>query len=153
MDRSRDKDVDQSEVYDRFEENRETIGREELEQVLDGFEEKVEQIKQSAGPAFVRKAIGHARLFYRLLEAWWQDRRNVPWKTITAIGAVLLYFINPFDLVPDMIPVLGMMDDATMIYIGFSLIQDDLIDFAIDRGLDLESFGIDLDQPRPTISS
>jgi uncharacterized membrane protein YkvA (DUF1232 family) len=145
-------DFDRSQVEEEFEETRETIGREELGEVMDSFQEKVEQIKQSSGPRFVRRAIGHAKLFYKLLEAWWTDRRNVPWKTITAIGAVLLYFINPFDIVPDMIPVVGLMDDATMIYIGFSMVQEDLIDFARDRGLDLKSFGIDPEEPRPPVT-
>lgn len=156
MDQQRDEtasgEFDRSRVEEEFEETRETIGREQLGEVMESFEDKIQRIKQSSGPRFVRRAIGHAKLFYKLLEAWWTDRRNVPWKTITAIGAVLLYFINPFDIVPDMIPVVGLIDDATMIYLGFSLVQDELIEFAHSRGLDLTAYGIDPEQPRPSIN-
>lgn len=138
--------TDVSSARREFQQLRESIGREELGQVLDQFEEKVETVKQSAGPVMIRRALGQARLGFRLLQSWWSDNYYVPWKTITAIGAMLLYFINPFDLVPDLIPVVGLLDDATVIYLGFTVVQDELMEFAADRGLDPAEFGIDPDR-------
>ena len=37
--------------------------------------------------------------------------RDIPWRTILMILAALLYFINPIDLLPDMLPVTGLTDD------------------------------------------
>lgn len=143
--------VDSSRVEDHFEEERKNVGTREIEQVLDGFEDKIERIKHSAGPNWVRKAIGHARLFYQMLTAWWEEPSRVPWRTVTAIVAALLYLINPMDLLPDLVPFLGLMDDATMIYLAFAFIQDDLIEFAEEYGLSLEQYGIDPDHPRPDL--
>jgi uncharacterized membrane protein YkvA (DUF1232 family) len=49
-------------------------------------------------------------LFRRLLA----DRR-VPRRAKVALGALLLYLVTPFDLVPDFIPVVGQVDDAILV--------------------------------------
>lgn len=36
----------------------------------------------------------------------------VPFAAKAGFAAVLLYFLNPFDLVPDLSPVIGLLDDA-----------------------------------------
>jgi uncharacterized membrane protein YkvA (DUF1232 family) len=41
--------------------------------------------------------------------------KDVPWFTIAAITAALLYVFIPIDLIPDFIPGLGFIDDLTMI--------------------------------------
>jgi uncharacterized membrane protein YkvA (DUF1232 family) len=38
--------------------------------------------------------------------------RGISWGAIAAIAAVLLYILNPFDLIPDFIPVVGYSDDV-----------------------------------------
>ena len=40
--------------------------------------------------------------------------RPLPWRTIAALAGWLLYLANPFDLVPDMLPLVGQLDDATL---------------------------------------
>lgn len=37
--------------------------------------------------------------------------REIPWKTMLIITASVVYFVNPLDLVPDMIPLTGLADD------------------------------------------
>jgi uncharacterized membrane protein YkvA (DUF1232 family) len=37
--------------------------------------------------------------------------REVPWKTLLIMVAAVIYFVNPIDLIPDLIPVLGFTDD------------------------------------------
>lgn len=52
----------------------------------------------------------------RMVRAYVQGRYTfIPWKNLTLIIAGLLYFIDPFDLVPDFIPVGGMLDDAAVV--------------------------------------
>lgn len=41
-------------------------------------------------------------------------RKDVPWSVVCWIGAALLYFISPFDLIPDFVPVVGYGDDAAI---------------------------------------
>jgi len=37
--------------------------------------------------------------------------REVPWKTVLLIAAAIIYFLNPLDLVPDLMPITGLTDD------------------------------------------
>jgi uncharacterized membrane protein YkvA (DUF1232 family) len=56
------------------------------------------------------------RELFRLLRAWTRGKyRRVPWKTLTAVMAAVIYFVNPFDLVPDFVPLLGLTDDASVV--------------------------------------
>ncbi len=43
-------------------------------------------------------------------------------RTLLALGAVL-YFINPIDLVPDFIPISGLLDDVAILSIGFGKLK------------------------------
>ena len=66
----------------------------------------------------------------RLLRAWRRgDYPVVPWRTITMAGAALIYFVDPFDLIPDFIPVIGYLDDATVVAFVVESIRKDLDKF------------------------
>ena len=41
--------------------------------------------------------------------------RDIPWKTLLLIVAALIYFINPLDLLPDIIPLTGLTDDFAVL--------------------------------------
>ncbi len=43
------------------------------------------------------------------------DYTGVPSSTLLAAVAVLIYFISPIDLIPDFIPVLGLVDDVALV--------------------------------------
>jgi len=45
-----------------------------------------------------------------------------PWKAVISILATLLYDVSPIDLVPDVIPILGWLDDGlvTIVMFGFA---------------------------------
>jgi uncharacterized membrane protein YkvA (DUF1232 family) len=50
----------------------------------------------------------------------------VPWFVIAAVIFALLYFINPADLIPDVIPIAGYVDDATVVGIVIASIRSHL---------------------------
>ena len=50
-----------------------------------------------------------------LTGAWLTDKYRVPTPTILAVVAALIYLLDPLDLIPDPVPVLGFVDDASVI--------------------------------------
>ena len=55
--------------------------------------------------------------------------RKIPFYSIAAIVAALLYVFNPFDLIPDAIPVIGLVDDALVVGVCLMLVEQDLIEY------------------------
>lgn len=51
---------------------------------------------------------------------------NTPWFTIATLAMVLLYILNPLDLIPDFIPVVGYLDDLAVLTIGMGWIETDI---------------------------
>lgn len=54
---------------------------------------------------------------------------QVPWKSILMLTAGLVYFIMPFDLVPDFLPALGILDDASILLWIFATLRKDIEKF------------------------
>jgi len=55
------------------------------------------------------------QIFLRLLRAQLAGKFCAPGDSILMIVAALIYFVSPFDLIPDSIPVLGLTDDASVL--------------------------------------
>jgi uncharacterized membrane protein YkvA (DUF1232 family) len=54
---------------------------------------------------------------------------EIPIGSIIAITGALLYFLNPFDIVPDPIPGIGVIDDAAVIAFAYKFIHDDVAEY------------------------
>ena len=54
---------------------------------------------------------------------------GVPATTVVAAVAVLIYFLSPIDLIPDFIPVLGMLDDMALVAWFSSSVKHELDKF------------------------
>lgn len=68
--------------------------------------------------------------FLRMIRAYRKgEYRLLPWKTLLMIVAGLLYFVMPLDLVPDFVPVLGYLDDLTIVVWIFNSLQKDIESF------------------------
>jgi uncharacterized membrane protein YkvA (DUF1232 family) len=60
----------------------------------------------------VRDAKDKLLILGRLAKAYATGKyRYIPWKSLLIILAAIIYFVNPIDLIPDVIPLLGFSDD------------------------------------------
>lgn len=62
--------------------------------------------------------------------------RDVRWYTLGAAVSAALYFVNPTDVIPDWVPVVGQLDDLLVMGIALKLVQKDLRAYVQFRGLD-----------------
>lgn len=67
------------------------------------------------------------RTLLDMVKDYWKKRyRQVPWWTVAAAVTALLYVLNPMDAVPDFLPFLGLIDDATVLSVCLYLLDRDL---------------------------
>jgi uncharacterized membrane protein YkvA (DUF1232 family) len=52
--------------------------------------------------------------------------RAIPWWAISAVAFTLLYVFNPLDLIPDTLPLVGYLDDATVVTACMSMLSREL---------------------------
>ncbi len=70
------------------------------------------------------------RTMARLVRCWMNGTyRQVPVRTILWVLAALIYFVDPLDLIPDAIPVIGYIDDMTIVGFVINGIRGDLSKF------------------------
>ncbi len=75
----------------------------------------------------LRGVLDGLRTLLRLLRAWATRRyRAIPWRALIAALAGVIYFVNPIDLVPDFIPLVGFIDDAAVLAFVLRSIASDL---------------------------
>lgn len=66
----------------------------------------------------------------RLIKAYALGQyREVPWKTILLIVAAVIYFVNPLDLVPDIIPLTGLTDDFAVLVWVYKSVSNEIEKF------------------------
>ena len=64
--------------------------------------------------SWLQELVQNARLTWRLL----RDPRLSPWVKLVLPGFLLLYFLMPLDLIPDLFPLLGQMDDLLALFLA-----------------------------------
>ena len=68
----------------------------------------------------------------RLIKAYALGQyREVPWKTILLIVAAIIYFVNPLDLVPDIIPLSGLTDDFAVLVWVYNTVSNEIEKFLV----------------------
>ena len=88
----------------------------------------------------LERLLDDGRLLLRLVrDAWNGSYRRVPRWTLSAAVFTLLYVLNPLDLVPDTIPVIGALDDAAVVSLALLLMEQDLLAYRTWRQRLLEA--------------
>lgn len=54
------------------------------------------------------------------------EYREFPWRTLAMMVGALIYFVTPLDMIPDVIPILGLTDDISIVYWIYKSAQEDI---------------------------
>lgn len=88
----------------------------------------IEERFRDNGP--LRRFIDDGLLLLALVQDTWEGQyQNVPWWTLSGAVFALLYVLNPLDLIPDALPIIGVLDDAAVISACLVLLEQDLYDY------------------------
>ncbi len=88
-----------------------------------------------------RKFINQIKLSLSLLKDFKnKSYSDIPWRSIALIITAILYFVNPFDIIPDVLPVFGITDDAMLFATVFRSIQTDLTKYSAWKGISTDRY-------------
>jgi uncharacterized membrane protein YkvA (DUF1232 family) len=100
------------------------ITDEDVEQVVN----KADAIKKKFGAGGpLARFIEDAQLLIAIVKDYWTGTyRQIPYASLAAIVFTLAYVLNPLDLIPDVLPVIGQVDDALVFGACLLLVEQDL---------------------------
>ena len=98
--------------------------------------EHPEQLRQIVDDAFIkmrkhsdaiREIAADLQIILRLIKAWLAGGyKDISTKSIVILIGAILYFLNPFDAIPDTIPVLGYVDDVAVVGWVVKTLKDEI---------------------------
>lgn len=75
----------------------------------------------------LKRFANDVKLLIAMIKDYWNGfYREIPWWVIAAVVFSLLYVLNPIDLIPDIIPVLGLTDDAAVLALCLAMTENDI---------------------------
>ena len=100
------------------------VTEKDVETVINKSEE-IQRKFSAKGP--LARFIEDGKLLISIVKDYWSGAyRQVPYGVIASSVFTLIYVLNPFDLVPDMLPVIGQLDDVAVMGACLILIEMDL---------------------------
>lgn len=117
----------QKEVDSKFESfKKDDFSEEDKETVLNNADD----ILNKASKGALSKFFEDIQLLIELVKAYFKgEYKEIPVRTLSSIVLTLVYVFSPIDIIPDLIPVVGLMDDAAMVGLCLKFVHDDLQDF------------------------
>lgn len=116
----------ESEIINFFKETIKKIKTDDVKKVL----ENVDRLSGIFKNKYLKRFINDFRIMTSMLKDYWSgDYRDVPWGVLAAIVAALLYVLSPVDLIPDIIPVIGFIDDAVVMAFCLNMVGRDINDY------------------------
>ena len=105
------------------------VTEKDIEKVVDKSEEIRKKFK-TRGP--LARFMEDARLLISAIRDYRSGAyRNIPYAVIAAAVFALLYVFNPFDLMPDVLPFVGQLDDVAVMTASLLLVEQDLLKYKV----------------------
>ncbi len=119
-----------------FDKGTSKVDDEDLKKAAESAERLKEKIKNSKG---LSGLFDDLMLLSSLVKDYWKGRyRKIPYKAIAAIAFTILYVLNVVDLVPDFIPGLGLLDDATIVGLCLKVVSTDLEQYKLWKAAEIQ---------------
>jgi uncharacterized membrane protein YkvA (DUF1232 family) len=110
-------------------EGAENVTEKDIEKVIDKSEEIKKKFK-IRGP--LSRFMEDARLLIAAVRDYRSGAyRKFPYAIIAAAVFALLYVFNPFDLMPDILPLIGQLDDVAVMGACLMLVEQDLLKYKV----------------------
>lgn len=104
--------------------------REKLRDLINNSSDKLKDI--NLDKLKESKFADRVRVIIRMVRAYRNgDYRGVSVQSILLLIAALAYFVTPIDLIPDFIPLTGLVDDFTVIVWVYSKLQEEIDRFIL----------------------
>lgn len=104
------------------------IAREEWK--LKSLVEKVKiRLEQVSNNPKIHEAMEPILVFKRMITAHRRKEFKVSNRTLGLIVLGLVYFVTPLDIIPDFIPVIGYVDDLSVLLAVFGTVKDEVEEF------------------------
>lgn len=101
---------------------------ERLRSLVDRSVEKIKELRDNSDE--MQDFQRYVGTFNRMIKAYsTKEYQKVPWKTLLLAVAGIIYFVSPLDLIPDFIPVIGYLDDISVLLWIANSAKSDLEDF------------------------
>lgn len=86
--------------------------------------------KMEAHSEALQGILADLKLIFRLARAWARrEYREVSKQSLVILIGALVYFLMPFDAIPDMIPGIGLMDDVTVVGMALAATRSEIEKF------------------------
>lgn len=114
-----------------FSRGRRFTGEGDIREAAGRTEDKIRRLEAHGIPSALEKFWKDLRVLCDMITDFVRGKYKTPIRTISAVAFTLLYFVNPFDLIPDIIPVIGYIDDAFIVGLCLKFIGSDLEEYKI----------------------
>lgn len=121
-----DEELMAEEMEDAMEEAEEVLGDASKRQTV--IEKAFELCERLSGLPVVGTYIGDIPKLCAMVSDYASGAyREVPLSTIITVLGVIVYFVSPVDAIPDTIPILGYVDDMSLLRMILNTMHDDII--------------------------
>ena len=123
-------DSDKEELYSLFEQFKKKATKllNDSSKIQDTLKRAFDKAIDNEGP--IAEVFNDLKLLLSLVKDYVKGAyRDVPYGSIIAAVAGILYFLSPIDFIPDFIPGIGMIDDVFVISMVLKQIHKDLVHY------------------------